>query len=101
MSKQQVEKFAGRVSIDNECVRYRQLLQKRTTKKRKGSLSRGQIRKKQSTCDKKTPYVSALLADNEIDRQKGSKNTGRQLYKYVCPHCSYWHLTRKQGSDVV
>jgi hypothetical protein len=55
------------------------------------------------TCLHKTK-LSNGRADQIISKAaKGEGKDGRRtiLYKYFCPHCSHWHVTRKpNGNDV-
>lgn len=37
--------------------------------------------------------LSEYIADNIIEEAKKNKKT---LYKYNCPHCFGWHLTKRQ-----
>ena len=46
------------------------------------------------TCLHKARFHSEYKADRRIDEIKKKDNV--TLYKYYCPHCSGWHLTKKE-----
>lgn len=51
------------------------------------------------TCLNKSRFTSAELADKKI---AGIKiESGSVLYRYYCPHCFGWHLTRKPSSNII
>jgi len=50
-------------------------------------------------CIKKKRYPTENFADTVI--KKVLSERGTQLYKYFCPHCSGWHLTKTVRAETV
>lgn len=51
------------------------------------------------TCINKKRYPSENFADNVI--KKVLADRGTTLYKYFCPHCSAWHLTKTPRIEIM
>ena len=51
------------------------------------------------TCLQKSRFSNEQFADSKIAKIK--EESGNVLYKYFCPHCFGWHLTKKPRIETI